>query len=98
MVVDRRRVVHARDPQAPGEALRLCGRVEEVRGPVERDHPREAAARDDAGSRGRPVESVRRAWRGFPFCNRGIAFQHTAAFAGFGNPTKTTDYPRPAPG
>ena len=31
MVVDRRRVVHARHAQAPGEALRVRGRMEEVR-------------------------------------------------------------------
>src|SRR5258708_11295480 len=56
MAVDRRRVIHARDTQAPDETLRIRSWLEEVRIPVERDHPCQAAARDDAAARGRPCQ------------------------------------------
>lgn len=79
VVVNRRRVVHARDSQAPGEALRVGGRLEEVRVRVERRHPGQATARDDAAAGGGSRESVRLAWLAFQFCNRRVAFQHTRA-------------------
>ena len=63
--------------QASGEALRVRDRLEEVRVPLERDHPDAAVARDDAHSRGRPVESVGRPSSRFQFCNRRVAFRDT---------------------
>ena len=59
LVVDRAGVALARIGQAPGEALLLRGRMEEVRAAVGSRHPGEAAARDDAASRGRAVEGHR---------------------------------------
>ena len=64
-----RGVVHARDAQAPGETLRLRDRLEEVRVPVERDHPDQATAGDDPHSRGCAVESVRNQPGWFHICN-----------------------------
>ena len=46
--------------QAPGEALRVRGRLEEVRVPVECDHPRAPVARHDADARSCSLEGIGR--------------------------------------
>ena len=56
MAVDRPRLAGARIAQAPGEALLLCGGVEEVRAALGWRDSREAASLDDAAARGGPLE------------------------------------------
>src|SRR5207245_2150029 len=67
LVIDRARIPVARFDQTPGQALLLCGRLEEVRAAVGRGDSRETAPDHDAVPRRRSVEgqshSVRR-----PFC------------------------------
>src|SRR3954470_7466121 len=57
MAVDCARLVVAWDRQASGEALLLCGRLEEIRAAVALCDPREAVGGDEAGARSRVVES-----------------------------------------
>ena len=89
-----RRVVHARHPQAPGEALRLCRGLEEVRVAVESRSIRARQLRVMTPVlEGGALEGV---WNGrrrpFQFCNGCVAFQHTTRSGRLRQPVSPADF------
>ena len=70
LVVDRPRRARARVVEASGQALRLLGRLEEIRARLESGHPDAAAPADDAAARRRAVEGQPRGFRGSAISGR----------------------------